>query len=100
VGIVKELVEIWPNEVCDMMSTSMGTPIDGVVGGGFRVTGEGGVKSNLAIDNGGGRAETVLSDAEGAECDTDWKASFARYAWSILCAAPYHTLGLVLAGCL
>jgi len=50
---------------------SMGTPIDRVVGGGFRVTGEGGARGNLATDNGRGRAETVLSAVEGAERDTD-----------------------------
>jgi len=55
----------------------------------------GGAKGNLAADNGGGRAETVLSEAEGAEHDTDWKASFARRAWSILLAALYHTSGSV-----
>jgi len=62
------------------------------------VTGGGGVRGNLATDNSGGRAETVLSAAEGAERDTDWKASFARRAWSILCAALYHVSGLVSAG--
>jgi len=49
----------------------MGTPIDGVVGGGFGVTGGGGARGNLATDNGGGRVETVLSTAEEAERDTD-----------------------------
>jgi len=49
----------------------MGTPIDGVVGGSFRVTGGGGVRDNLATDNSGGQAEMVLSAAEGAERDTD-----------------------------
>jgi len=76
----------------------MGTPIDGVVGGGFRVTGRGGARGNLATDSGGGRAEMVLSAAEGAECDTDWKASFARCAWSILHAVLYYALGSVSAG--
>jgi len=75
----------------------MGTPIDRVVGRGFRVTGGGGARGNLATDNGGGWAEMVLSTAEGAERDTDWKASFARCAWSILCAALYHASGSVLA---
>jgi len=73
-------------------------PIDGVVGGGFGVTGGGGARGNLATDNGGGQAKTVLSAAEGAEHDTDWKASFTRHAWSILHAALYHASGLVLAG--
>jgi len=41
----------------------MGTPIDGAVGGGFRVTGGGGARGNLAMDNGGGQAEIVLSNA-------------------------------------
>ena len=77
------------------MSTSMGIPIDGVVSGGFRITGGGGARGNLATDNGGGQVETVLSEAEGVERDTDWKASFARRAWSILLAALYHALGLV-----
>jgi len=76
----------------------MGTPINGVVGGGFAMTGGGGARGNLAADNGRGRAETVLSDAEGAERDTDWKASFARRAWLILLAALYHALGSVSAG--
>ena len=64
------------------------------------MTGGGGARGNLAADNGGGRAETVLSEAEGGERDTDWKASFARHAWSILLAALYHASGLVSAGCL
>ena len=76
----------------------MGTPIDGVVGGGFGVTRGGGARGNLAMDNGGGQAETVLSAAEGAEHDTDWKASFARRTWSILRAALYHASGSVSAG--
>jgi len=49
----------------------MGTPIDGAVGGGFGMTGGGRARGNLAADNGGGRAETVLSEAEGAERDMD-----------------------------
>jgi len=73
----------------------MGTPIDGVVGRGFGVTGGSGARGNLVTGNGGGRVEMVLSNAEGAKHDTDWKASFARHAWSILCAALYHTSGLV-----
>jgi len=76
----------------------MGTPIDRAVGGGFRMTGGGGARGNLAVNNGGGWAETVLIEAEGAERDTDWKASFARRAWSILLAALYHALGSVSAG--
>jgi len=76
----------------------MGTPIEGVVGGGFGVTGGGGARGNLAMDNGGGWAETVLSAAEGAERNMDWKASFARCTWSILRAALYHASGSVLAG--
>ena len=50
---------------------SMGTPIDVVVRGGFGVTGGGGARGNLTTDNGGGRAETVLSAMEGVERDTD-----------------------------
>jgi len=76
----------------------MGTPIDRAVGGGFTMTGGGGARGNLAADNGGGWAETVLSDAEGVEHDIDWKASFARCTWSILLAALYHALGSVSAG--
>jgi len=49
----------------------MGTPIDRVVSGGFGITGGGGARGNLATDNGGGQVETVLSEAEGVECDTD-----------------------------
>jgi len=77
---------------------SMGTPIDGVVGRGFGVTGGGGARGNLVTDNGGGQAETVLSTVEGVERDMDWKASFVRRAWSILCAALYHASGSVSAG--
>ena len=78
----------------------VGTPIDGAVGGGFGMTRGGGARGNLAADNGGGRAETVLSGVKGAERDTDWKASFARCAWSILLAALYHASGSMSAGCL
>jgi len=77
----------------------MGTPIDRAVSGGFGMTRGGKVRGNLATDNGGGRAETVLSEAERAERNTDWKALFARCAWSILLAALYHMSGSVLAGC-
>ena len=49
----------------------MGTPIDGVVGGGFRITRGGGTRGNLATDNGRGWAEMVLSEAEGTERNTD-----------------------------
>ena len=49
----------------------MGTPIDGAVGGGFGMTGGGRARGSLAADNGGGRAEMVLSGAEGAECNMD-----------------------------
>ena len=59
---------------------SMGTLIDGVVGRAFGVTREGGAKGNLATGNGGGWVETVLSDAEGVECNMDWKALFVRCA--------------------
>jgi len=50
---------------------SIGTPIDRAGGGGFRVTGRGGVGDNLTMDIGRDRAETVLVSAEGVECDTD-----------------------------
>jgi len=76
----------------------MGTPIDGAVGRGFRITGGGRARGSLAVDNGGGGVETVLSEAEGAEHDTDWKTSFARHAWSILLVALYHVSGSVSAG--
>jgi len=49
----------------------MRTPIDGAVGRGFTMTGGGRARGNLAADNGGGRAETVLSDVEEAERDAD-----------------------------
>jgi len=55
VRIIKELVEIWPNEVCDS----------------FEITGGGRVRGNLATDNGEGQTETVLSEAEGVEHNTD-----------------------------
>ena len=57
------------------------------------------MRGNLATDNSGGQAETVLSDAERVECNVNWKALFVRHAWSILYAALYHTSGLVSAGC-
>jgi len=76
----------------------MGTPIDGVVGRGFRITGGGGARGNLATDNSRGWAETVLSNVKGTERNTDWKTSFVKCAWLILCAAMYHALGSVLAG--
>jgi len=76
----------------------MGTPIDRAVGGGFGTTGGGGARGNLAADNGGGRAETVLIEVEGAERNTDWKASFVRCTWSILLVALYHVSGSVSAG--
>jgi len=47
---------------------SIGIPIDGAGGGGFRVTGRGGAGGSLATDKGEGQAETVLG---GAERDTD-----------------------------
>jgi len=77
----------------------MGTPIDGVGGGGFRATRRGRTGSSLAMDKGGGQAEMVLGDAEEVEHDTDWKASLARRTWSILRAALYYVLGLVSVGC-
>jgi len=77
---------------------SMGTPIDGASGGGFRATRRGRAESSLATDKGGGWAEMVLGNAEGTERDMDWKASLARYAWLILRAALYHVLGSVSAG--
>jgi len=46
---------------------SMGTPIDGVVSGGFGMTRGGGARGNLAADNGGGQTKTVLSDTKGVE---------------------------------
>jgi len=49
----------------------MGTPIDEVVGRGFGMTRGGGARGNLAANNGGGWAETVLSEVGGAERDTD-----------------------------
>ena len=76
----------------------MGTPIDGAVSRGFGMTRGGRARGNLAADNGGGRVETVLSEAEGAERNTDWKALFVRRTWSILLAALYHVPGSVSAG--
>jgi len=49
----------------------MGTPIDGAVSGGFRITRGGRARGNLAADNGGGWAETILSKVEEAKRDTD-----------------------------
>jgi len=79
---------------------SMGVPIDRAGSRGFGMTGRSRMGGNLATDKDGGQAETVLGDTEGAERDTDWKASLASYAWSILQAALYHTSGSVSAGCL
>jgi len=76
----------------------MGTPIDRAGSGGFGATGKSRTGGSLTADKGGGQAETVLGDAEGAEHDTDWKASLVRCTWSILCAALYHTSGSVSAG--
>jgi len=45
----------------------MGTLIDGAVGGGFGMTRGGGVRGSLAVDNSGGRAETVFVRATGVE---------------------------------
>ena len=45
-----------------------------------------------------GQVETVLDSAEGVECNMNWKASLARYAWSILYAALYYASELVSAG--
>jgi len=50
---------------------SIGTSIDKVGGGGFRVAKRGGTGGNLITDKGGDQAETVLSNAEGTEHDTD-----------------------------
>jgi len=58
----------------------MGTLIDRTVGRDFGVSGGGGARGNLATGNGGGQAETVLSNAEGVERNADWKASFAKHA--------------------
>jgi len=63
------------------MSTSIGTPIDGVGSRGFGVTRRGTTGGNLATDKGGGWVETVLGSVEGAEKDTDWKVLLVRYAW-------------------
>ena len=76
----------------------MGTPIDGAGSRGFGATRRGRTGGSLAADKGGGRAEMVLGDVEEAERDTDWKASLARHAWSILQAALYYTSGSVSAG--
>ena len=72
---------------------SIGTPIDGAGGGGFRAIRRGGTGGSLTADKGGGRAKMVLGNAEEAEHDTDWKASLTRRTWLILCAALYHALG-------
>jgi len=52
-------------------STSIGTSIDRVGGGGFGVTGRGRAEGNLATDKGGGWVEMVLSSAERVERDTN-----------------------------
>jgi len=58
--------------------------MDGAGSGGFRTTKRGRMGGNLATDKVGGQAETVLGNVEGAERDTDWKASLASHTWSIL----------------
>jgi len=50
---------------------SIGTPIDGADGRGFRVTGRRGAGGNLTTDIGGSWAETVLVGPEGVKHDTD-----------------------------
>ena len=52
------------------------------------------------MDKGSDRVEAVLSSAEGAEHDTDWKTLLAKCTWSILCTALYHASGSVSAGLL
>jgi len=42
---------------------SIGIPIDGAGGGGFRVTGRGRTEGNLTTDKGEGWVETVLGSA-------------------------------------
>jgi len=49
----------------------MGTPIDEIVSRGFGITGGGRARGNFTIDNGGGWAETGLSNVEEAEYDTN-----------------------------
>jgi len=51
--------------------TSIGTPIDGVGSGGFRVTEKGRTGNNLATDKDRGQIEVVLSGVKGTERDTD-----------------------------
>jgi len=50
---------------------SIGTPIDRAGSGDLRVTGRDRTEGNLTMDIGGGRAETVLSNVEEAEHNTD-----------------------------
>jgi len=50
---------------------SIGIPTDGVGGGGFGVTGRGGVGGSLTTDKGSSQVEAVLSSAEDAEYNTD-----------------------------
>ena len=79
---------------------SIGIPTDRVGGEGFGVTRRGRAGGSLTMDKGGGQVEVVLSSAEGAEHNTDWKASLVRCAWSILRAALYHASESVSAGLL
>jgi len=48
---------------------SIGIPINGVGGGGFRVTERGRTGGNLAIDKGKGQTETVLGSVKEVEHD-------------------------------
>jgi len=50
---------------------SIGIPINGVGGGGFRVTERGRTGGNLAIDKGKGQTEIVLGSVEEVEHDTN-----------------------------
>jgi len=50
---------------------SIETPIDRVGSRGFRAAKRGGTEGNLITDQGEGQAEMVLSNAEGAEHNTD-----------------------------
>jgi len=66
---------------------------------GFGATGRDRMGGSLAMDKGKGWVAIVLGDVEGAECNTDWKASLARHTWSILYAALYHASESVSASC-
>jgi len=80
------------------VSTSIGTPPDGIDGAGLGGTGGGVDRGRRNIERGvdWGRAERV--GAVVIDQSVDWKASLVSCTWSILWAAAYQASGSVSAG--